>query len=169
MTLELIAQVSRAKTHCGSDGGECQVRLLAQQLDGLVHSDGVDVLWEGHATGVGVEQVVQTMTANVETVANVLTHQAYLSVEVLVADSRVDDFKKDLVHFVFISAANLGKNERNRKKTYARIWDVTQMRASKTAFFVNIESVLEIPVVSDIHILTIFDGGDTIFPFELFA
>ena len=44
-----------------------------------------------------------------------------------------------------------------------------QMRASKALFFVNIESVLEIPVVSGVHILTIFDGRDTVFSFELFA
>ena len=56
-----------------------------------------------------------------------------------------------------------------RKKTYARIWYMTQMRASKTLFFVNIECVLEIPVVSDVHVLTIFGGRDTIFSFELFA
>ena len=44
-----------------------------------------------------------------------------------------------------------------------------QMRASKALFFVNSESVLEISVVSGVHILTIFDGCDTIFSFELFA
>ena len=34
-----------------------------------------------------------------------------------------------------------------RKKTYARIWYMTQMRASKTIVFVNFESVLKILTV----------------------
>lgn len=167
--LKLLAQVWSGEAHLASHISNSHLRMVGQQVVSHLHADSVDVLWEGHATGVGIEQVVQMMTANVETVADVLTHQTDLSVEVLVADSRVDGFEEVLVHFVFVSAANLGKNERNRKKTYARIWDMAQMRASETAFFVNIESVLEIPVVSIIHIPTIFDGGDTIFPFELFT
>ena len=44
-----------------------------------------------------------------------------------------------------------------------------QMRALKTLLFVNIESVLEISIVSGVHVLTVFGWRDTIFPFELFA
>ena len=56
-----------------------------------------------------------------------------------------------------------------RKKRNALIWVTYQMSASNAEIFVNCESVLEILVVSDIHILTVFGRCHTIFPFELFA
>ena len=56
-----------------------------------------------------------------------------------------------------------------RKKMYALIWVTYQMSASNAVIFVNCESVLEILVVSGIHILTVFGRCHTIFSLELFT
>jgi len=45
-------------------------------------------------------------------------------------------------------SAKLNKNDWIRKRTYARIWYMTQMRALNAMIFVNIESVLFILLVT---------------------
>ena len=145
--LELLAQVGGCEAHLLCHVGDGHLRMVGQQVVGYFHADGVDILWKGHAIGKGVELAVKTMTANIKTLHDVITQQVDLCVEALLADDGVDGFKEVLVHWVKNFVAKLNKKDWIRKKTYARIWYVSQMRASNRMFFVKIEIILLILIV----------------------
>ena len=140
--LELLAQVGGCEAHLLSHVGDGHLGMVGQQVVRNLHADGVDILWKGHAIGKGVELAVKTMAANAKTLHNILSQQVDLCVEALLADNGVDGFKEVLIHWVKNFDAKLNKKDWIRKKTYARIWYMSQMRALNAVFFVNIEGVL---------------------------
>ena len=170
--LELFAQVGGCEAHLLCHVSDGHLRMVGQQVVGYFHADGVDILWKGHAIGKGVELAVKTMTANIKTPHDVITQQVDLCVEPLLADNGVNGFKEVFVHWVKYLDAKLNKKNWIRKKTYARIWYMSQIRALNAVFFVNIESVLLILRVvchSFLQTLPIFCRCDAIFSFKLFA
>ena len=171
--LELLAQVGSGETYLAGHIGDGHLRMVGQQVVGHFHTYRVDILRKGHAIGKGIKLVVQVMTANAKALHDVFAHQVDLCVEAFVANDSVDGFKEVLVHLVLNLSAKLNKNDWIRKRTYARIWYMAQMRALNAIIFVNIESVLRIPLVVrcsfSLKILAVISGCYAVFSFKLFT
>ena len=84
--LELLAQVRSSKAHFTGYVGNGHLGVIGEKVVGLLHTDGIDELGEGHAVGVSRQQVVQTMATDAEAFHNVLAHQVDVSIEPLLAD-----------------------------------------------------------------------------------
>ena len=73
LALEHFPEVGGGESHGFGNGADGGVRFFLHQTDGILHTDAVDIGSKGLAVGVGLEQVVQSVPANVKSVNNVLS------------------------------------------------------------------------------------------------
>ena len=95
--LELFAQVGGSKTHRTgnlADGHFGLAILIMQQPQCLLQTNVVHILGKRQPFGIMNQQLVERMTIDAETVAHILTLQSDIGVEALLADSRVNGYKK---------------------------------------------------------------------------
>ena len=98
VAFELLAKVGGSETHYAGYLSNGHVGTIGQQFVSFLQANRINVLGESHTIGMIVKKVVEVMTANAETVHNVLTHQVNICIKTLVADSRVNSIKEVFAH-----------------------------------------------------------------------
>ena len=110
--LELFAQVRGREAHLTGYVGNGQFRVIRKQDISLFHTDGIDELREGHAVGIGRQQIVQTMTTDAEALHDVCAHQVYVSIKPILANSSANLLEQVLTHVDFFVIGCKGKENK---------------------------------------------------------